>query len=135
MISGKFAISIHILTLLAKFPDDYLSSEFIASSINLNPVLVRKEIANLKKNQIVMSKEGKNGGTKLNILPSKVTLKQIFESTFEEISLGFSKNEPNPKCPVGKEINKNLSTLYTTLNDSVMKQLEATTLEEFANKF
>jgi len=135
MISGKFAISIHILTLLAKFPDDYLSSEFIASSINLNPVLVRKEIANLKKNQIVMSKEGKNGGTKLNILPSKVTLKQIFESTFEEISLGFSKNEPNPKCPVGKEINKNLSTLYTALNDSVMKQLEATTLEEFANKF
>lgn len=135
MISGKFAISIHILTLLAKFPDEYLSSEFIASSINLNPVLVRKEIANLKKNQIVMSKEGKNGGTKLNISPSKVTLKQIFESTFEEISLGFSKNEPNPKCPVGKEINKNLSTLYTTLNDSVMKQLEATTLEEFANKF
>lgn len=44
MISGKFAISIHILTLLAKFPDVYLSSEFIASSINLNPVLVRKEI-------------------------------------------------------------------------------------------
>jgi len=135
MISGKFAISIHILTLLAKFPDEYLSSEFIASSINLNPVLVRKEIANLKKNQIVMSKEGKNGGTKLNISPSRVTLKQIFESTFEEISLGFSKNEPNPKCPVGKEINQNLSTLYTTLNDSVMKQLEATTLEEFANKF
>ena len=135
MISGKFAISIHILTLLAKFPDEYLSSEFIASSINLNPVLVRKEIANLKKNQIVMSKEGKNGGTKLNISPSKVTLKQIFESTFEEISLGFSKNEPNPKCPVGKEINQNLSTLYTALNDSVMKQLEATTLEEFANKF
>lgn len=135
MISGKFAISIHILTLLAKFPDDYLSSEFIASSINLNPVLVRKEIANLKKNQIVMSKEGKNGGTKLNVSPSKVTLKQIFESTFEEISLGYSKNEPNPKCPVGREINQNLSALYTKLNDSVMKQLESTTLEEFANKF
>lgn len=135
MISGKFAISIHILTLLAKFPDDYLSSEFIASSINLNSVLVRKEIANLKKNQIVMSKEGKNGGTKLNVSPSKVTLKQIFESTFEEISLGYSKNEPNPKCPVGREINQNLSTLYTKLNDSVMKQLESTTLEEFANKF
>jgi DNA-binding IscR family transcriptional regulator len=135
MISGKFAISIHILTLLTKFPNDYLSSEFIASSINLNPVLVRKEIANLKKNQTVMSKEGKNGGTKLNVSPSKVTLKQIFESTFEEISLGYSKNEPNPKCPVGREINQNLSTLYTKLNDSVMKQLESTTLEEFANKF
>ncbi len=135
MISGKFAISIHILTLLAKFPDDYLSSEFIASSINLNPVLVRKEISNLKKNNIVTSKEGKNGGAKLNLSPSKITLKQIFESTFEEISLGFSKNEPNPKCPIGKDINQNLSALYLTLNDSVMKQLENQTLEEFANQF
>lgn len=135
MISGKFAISIHILTLLAKFPDEFLSSEFIASSINLNPVLVRKEISNLKKNTIVTSKEGKNGGAKLNLAPSKITLKQIFESTFEEISLGFSKNEPNPKCPVGKNINKNLSTLYATLNSSVMKQLENQTLEEFANQF
>lgn len=135
MISGKFAISIHILTLLAKFPDDYLSSEFIASSINLNPVLVRKEISNLKKNNIVRSKEGKNGGAKLNLSPSKITLKQIFESTFEEISLGFSKNEPNPKCPIGKDINQNLSALYLTLNDSVMKQLENQTLEEFANQF
>jgi DNA-binding IscR family transcriptional regulator len=62
MISGKFAITIHILTLLSKFPEEYLSSEFIAESMNLHPVLVRKEIANLKKNNIVESKEGKNGG-------------------------------------------------------------------------
>ena len=54
-------------------------------------------ISNLKKNNIVTSKEGKNGGAKLNLSPSKITLKQIFESTFEEISLGFSKNKPNPK--------------------------------------
>lgn len=135
MISGKFAISIHILTLLSKFPDEYLSSEFIASSVNLNPVLIRKEIGNLKKNNIVISKEGKNGGTKLNILPSKITLQQIFESTFEEITLGYSKKEPNPKCPVGKEINTNLNHLYSDLNNTIMNQLKGITLEEFAKNF
>jgi hypothetical protein len=31
MISGKFAITIHILTLLHQFPEEYLSSEFLAS--------------------------------------------------------------------------------------------------------
>ena len=135
MISGKFAISIHILTLLSKFPDEYLSSEFIASSVNLNPVLIRKEIGNLKKNNIVISKEGKNGGTKLNISPSKITLQQIFESTFEEITLGYSKKEPNPKCPVGKQMNANLDELYKDVNSTISQQLQAITLEDFSNKF
>jgi hypothetical protein len=48
MISGKFAITIHILTLMSRRPDEYLSSDYQAGCININPVLVRKEISNLK---------------------------------------------------------------------------------------
>ena len=135
MLSGKFAISIHILTLLTKFPNDYLSSEFIAGSINLNPVLVRKEIANLKAHHIVESKEGKNGGTRLAKNATDITLKEVFEMTFEAINLGFAKNEPHPDCPVGKKINQNLSLLYNDLNKKIGMQLEALTLEDFSNQF
>ena len=135
MISGKFAITIHILTLLTKFPNDYLSSEFIAGSINLNPVLVRKEIANLKSHNIVASKEGKNGGTKLSVDPGKITLKEVFEMTFETINLGYAKNQPNPDCPVGKKINQNLSALYADMNQKVSLQLEGISLEDFSNQF
>ena len=135
MISGKFAITIHILTLLTKFPNDFLSSEFIAGSINSNPVLVRKEIANLKAHHIVESKEGKNGGTKLSVDPAKITLKEIFEMTFETINLGYAKNQPNPDCPVGKKINQNLSSLYTDMNQKVSLQLEGISLEDFSNQF
>ena len=135
MLSGKFAITIHILTLLTKFPNDYLSSEFIAGSINLNPVLVRKEIANLKSHNIVESKEGKNGGTKLSVDPTKISLKEIFEMTFETINLGYAKNQPNPHCPVGKKINQNLSALYADMNQKVSLQLEEISLEDFSNQF
>lgn len=135
MISGKFAITIHILTLLTKYPNDYLSSEHIAGSINLNPVLVRKEIANLKGHHIVESKEGKNGGTKLSVDPSNITLKEIFEMTFETIGLGYAKNQPNPACPVGKKINENLSSLYADMNQKISLQLEGISLEDFSNQF
>lgn len=135
MVSGKFAITIHILTLLSKFPEDYLSSDFIAGSMNLHPVLVRKEIANLKKNNIVESKEGKNGGTKLLKSASNITLEAIFKMTFETASLGFSKNTPNPKCPVGQKINENLGDLYDTINEKISIQLSSITLEDFSNKF
>nr|WP_314896489.1 Rrf2 family transcriptional regulator [uncultured Flavobacterium sp.] len=135
MISGKFAITIHILTLLSKFPEDYLSSEFIAGSMNLHPVLVRKEIANLKKNNIVESKEGKNGGTKLLKSASNISLDAIFKMTFDTVTLGFSKNEPNPDCPVGKQINKNLENLYENINEKISFQLSGISLEDFSNKF
>jgi DNA-binding IscR family transcriptional regulator len=135
MLSGKFAISVHILTLLTKFPNDYLSSEFIAGSMNLNPVLVRKEIANLKAHHIVESKEGKNGGTKLSKTASNITLKEIFEMTFENIGLGYAKNQPNPDCPVGKKINQNLDALYVEMNQKVCEQLENISLEDFSTQF
>lgn len=135
MISGKFAITLHILTLLSKFPDEYLSSEFIAGSMNLHPVLVRKEIANLKKNNIVESKEGKNGGTKLLKPAEKINLDDIFKMTFETVSLGYSKNDPNPDCPVGKQINQKLDELYSDINQKISKQLSGISLTEFSEKF
>jgi DNA-binding IscR family transcriptional regulator len=135
MISGKFAITVHILTLLAKFPEQYLSSEFIAGSINLHPVLVRKEIANLKKNNIVDSKEGKNGGTKLLKSASTISLDAIYKMTFDTVTLGFSKNKPNPDCPVGKKINENLENLYQHLNKKISLQLSGISLEDFSSKF
>nr|WP_315183533.1 Rrf2 family transcriptional regulator [uncultured Flavobacterium sp.] len=135
MISGKFAITIHILTLLSKFPNDFLSSEFIAGSMNLHPVLVRKEIANLKKNNIVESKEGKNGGTRLLKPATTISLDTIFKMTFDTVTLGFSKNQPNPDCPVGKQINKNLENLYENINEKISLQLNGITLEDFSNQF
>ncbi|WP_281337207.1 Rrf2 family transcriptional regulator [Flavobacterium eburneipallidum] len=135
MISGKFAITVHILTLLSKFPEEYLSSEFIAGSMNMNPVLVRKEIANLKKNNIVESKEGKNGGTKLLKSASTISLEAIFKMTFDSVTLGYSKNTPNPNCPVGKKINQNLENLYDDINEKISLQLKGISLEDFSNQF
>ena len=135
MISGKFAITLHILTLLSKFPDEFLSSDFLAGSMNLHPVLIRKEIANLKKHHIVESKEGKNGGTKLLRPAENISLDDIFKLTFERVTLGYSKNDPNPDCPVGKNINKKLDELYIDINDKISKELRVISLTEFSNKF
>ena len=135
MITGKFAITTHILTLLAKFPSEFMPSDYIAGSLNIHPVLVRKEIANLKKNNLVESKEGKNGGVRLLTSPEKITLEEVFKITFDKASLGFSKNEPNPECPVGKKINHNLDELYNNLNQTISKQLQQVTLAEFVENF
>jgi len=135
MRSGKFAITLHILTLLAKAPDEFLSSEYLAGSMNINAVLVRKEVANLKKHNMVESREGKYGGTKLLKPAHEITLKDIFCITFDSVNLGYSKNNPNPKCPVGKNINQNLDILYKDINQNISGQLEKISLLDFTKDF
>lgn len=135
MISGKFAITLHILSLLSKFPGEFLSSEFLASSMNLHPVLVRKEIANLKKNHIVESKEGKNGGTRLLKPAEDISMDIIFKLTHESVHFGYSKNDPNPNCPIGRQINKKLDDLYDGINSKISSDLEKISLLDFVNRF
>lgn len=136
MIKSKFAIATHIMTLLANEPDDYLSSSYISGSLNINPVLVRKELSELKKMNLIQSKEGKGGGVKLLKSAINIKLSEIFSAAKgNEFILGFSKNEPNPKCPIGKNINKNLTKLYSEIDSKIESILENITLEDFKNQF
>ncbi|MFM2368109.1 MAG: hypothetical protein RL619_405, partial [Bacteroidota bacterium] len=54
---------------------------------------------------------------------------------FDTVTLGFSKNAPNPNCLVGKKINENLEHLYENINEKISLQLSCISLEDFSNKF
>ncbi|MFD2570346.1 RrF2 family transcriptional regulator [Spirosoma soli] len=133
--NGRFTISLHILTLLDKLSSEWLTSDVIAGSININPVLVRKEISNLRKHGLVISREGKNGGSMLAKPASQISLSAVFEATRQGAFLGAAKNNPNPNCAVGKQINQHLNTLYSEVEDALIQKLGATTLEDFSQKF
>lgn len=133
--TGRFAISMHILTLLAKANGEWLTSEFIASSININPVLVRKEIVNLRNKGLVMSREGKNGGSMLAKSADQIRVSDIFLATQQGAFLGTSRKSPNPDCPVGRQINQHLNGLYQEAEEALVQKLGDTTLEAFSRRF
>lgn len=135
MTGSQFPIAIHILTLLATTDQEWLSSEYIAGSININPVLVRKEIGNLRKFGLVNSKAGKNGGTRLAKKASDICLGDIYHATRPVQLLGQLKNEPNPDCPVGRQINQHLQKLYRDAEEALVLNLEKTSLKDFCQQF
>ena len=112
MNNTRFAINLHILTLLAKAKGELLSSEYIASSININPAIVRKEIMNLKKFGLVKSKSGKFGGSYLARPAETIRLSEVYQAVSQSPLLGQKRNNLNADCPVGREINKHLDVLY-----------------------
>jgi Rrf2 family protein len=135
MNNSRFPISLHILTLLDQMNGQYVNSDLIAGSININPVLVRKEIINLRKHGFVESREGKGGGTTLARKSADINLADVYLAVKDKSFLGESKNQPNPKCPVGRQINTHLKDLYQEVEDALLKSLGNQTLADFAAKF
>jgi Rrf2 family protein len=134
MNNGRFATALHILTLLARQEQELLSSEYIAGSININPVLVRKEISNLRNHGLIQSREGKNGGSSLAKPAAKILLSDIYKAVRQMALLGRS-NDPNPNCPVGKNINTHIQNLYEEAEDALTRKLGTLTLADFTNRF
>jgi Rrf2 family protein len=125
----------HILTLLAKANGEWITSDFIAGSININPVLVRKELINLRNNGLVISREGKNGGSLLAKPAQQIRVSDVFLATRQGAFLGTSRNSPNPNCPVGKQINQHLDSLYREAEEALVQKLGDSTLDDFTQRF
>lgn len=52
-ISSRFTIAIHMLACMETFKDDYkITSDFLASSINVNSVIIRKILLQLKGDRL-----------------------------------------------------------------------------------
>ncbi|MET3980627.1 Rrf2 family protein [Mucilaginibacter sp. UYP25] len=132
--NGRFPIAMHIMTLLCA-SDEVLSSDYMAGSINVNPVLVRKELSNLIKHQLISSQQGKNGGYKLSKAGTAISLASIYEAVKPDAILGQAKNQPNPACPIGKQINTHLKDLDNEIEQTMLNKLGNTNLAEFCKKF
>lgn len=135
MIDGRFAISVHILALLEMSKGELCSSEYLAGSININPVLVRKELGNLRRHGLVESREGKNGGSTLARPASQILLSDVYKAVRQDFILGKAKNMPNPECIVGRQINDHLGSVYADAEQALLRSLGRTTLAQFYKKF
>lgn len=129
----QFATAIHIVTLLA-VTQGYLSSAYIAGSININAAMVRKSLGILHAQGLVETKEGKGGGASLAKPADRILLADIYRAVNTAPLLGRV-NSPNPACPVGKQINNKLLTLYKQADEALIHKLGTITLADFCKKF
>ncbi|KFF73741.1 Rrf2 family transcriptional regulator [Chryseobacterium sp. P1-3] len=135
MNNTRFATAVHIMTLLAKSPQEWLTSDWIAGSINVNPVIVRKEISVLREAGLIISRQGKEGGSQLARSADLISISEIYKAVKNTEVLGKKNQNPNPACSVGKEINAHLNTLFEETDQLVVNFLGNKSLQEFADQF
>ena len=102
--SSRLPIAVHTLLVIEVFKDQYkITSDFIAGSVGVNPVIIRNILGQLKSAGLVEVAAG-IGGANLTKSPKDITLLDIFHAVEVDEDLFHLHENPNPNCLVGKNI-------------------------------
>ncbi len=130
-ISSRFTIAIHILTAIDTFQNDYkVTSDFLAGSINVNPVIIRRTMQALKGAGLIEVKRG-TGGMAIAKPLNEITLLDIFNAVepLENGQLFHFHDNPNTACPVGRNIHAGLDDKLFSIQSAMEEKMKGITLE------
>ena len=130
--SSRTAIAVHILLAIQVFEGQYkTTSAFLSGSLNVNPVIIRNTLGQLKSAGIVKVKAGE-GGASLARAAEEITLLDIFRAVEKEESLFHYHEAPNPRCPVGRNIRAVLDDKLGMIESEMFERMRSVTLEEMS---
>jgi Rrf2 family protein len=115
--TSRFTMALHALGMIAwegeRSPGQPVTSETLARSINTNPVVVRRVLADLRRAGLVETRRGVGGGVVLAKPASRISLRLVWEALEgREQLFGRHPSGPNPRCPVGCCVADYLEELY-----------------------
>ncbi|WP_314720427.1 Rrf2 family transcriptional regulator [Parvimonas micra] len=130
-ISSRFTIALHIFTCVDTFKDEYkITSDFLAGSINTNPVIIRKILTQLKNAGLITVARGTGG-----IIPTRDLKEITFYDVYEAIEpvengdlFNFHSN-PNPQCPVGRNIHNLLDDKLKNIQLAMENEMKKYTID------
>jgi Rrf2 family protein len=129
----RFAMATHIMAILALKGDGPTTSEYMAGSINTNPVVVRRLIASLGKAGLVHAQRGAAGGVMLAREPERIRLWDIHEAVEANESFAVHQH-PNEACPVGRKIQLVLADVRSRTEEALRAELSHITLAEIVGE-
>ncbi len=131
-ISSRFTLAVHIFACIDVFKDDYkVTSDFLAGSTNVNPVIVRKILGQLKAAGLVEVARG-SGGASIPKPLSEISFLDIYNAVecVENGELFHFHENPNTDCPVGRNIHAVLDDKLMRVQKAMETELSSVTLED-----
>lgn len=131
-ISSRFTIAVHVLICIETFKNDHkVTSDFLASSVNINPVVIRRLLQQLKKAELITVKRG-SGGADIEKPLEEITLLDVYNAVecVEDGELFHFHENPNPLCPVGKNIHALLDVRLQEIQKAMEKEMESVSIQD-----
>ena len=130
-ISTRFTMAVHVLVAIGHFEGQRATSTFLAKSVNANPVVIRRILSQLRDAGIIEVKRGTGGASVLKPL-GEITFLDVYRAVecIEENTLFHFHENPNPACPVGKNIHNILDDKLLRVQQAMERELASITLAD-----
>ena len=132
-ISSRFTIATHMLIIIAtKSQESKVTSDFLAASVGVNPVIIRKILSQLKKAELISVARG-TGGTEIIKDLQEISLFDVYQAVEclgKSGKLFSFHDNPNPNCPVGANIHEVLDQKLLDIQLAMENQLRQTSLAQ-----
>lgn len=121
--NSDFNVAVHALVFL-NHKGCVLSSEELADNICTNAARVRKVTAKLKKAHLLATKEGSEGGCRLDADPKTVTLDQVAQALdVRFVETGWHSGKRDCDCLISASMGPTMDALLEDLNRRCMERL------------
>lgn len=131
-ISSRFTLAIHMLACMDTFQkENKVTSEFLAGSTNVNPVIVRRILGQLKGAGLVSVVRG-SGGASIAKPLREITFLDIYRAVecVENGELFHFHENPSTVCPVGRNIHLVLDEKLMRVQQAMEKEMASITMED-----
>jgi Rrf2 family protein len=129
--SCRFAFAVHILAVLARQRTvGRACSDKLASSVNTNPVVIRRLLSQLRTAGLVVTQKGSSGGAMLCCPPETIALDRVYRAVETKPSFGTHRQKPNQRCPVGAGIERVLGEVFSSAQSALESELARRTLAD-----
>jgi Rrf2 family protein len=132
--NSRFAVAVHVLSLMAWAGEEPLKSEQVAESVNTNPVVIRRMLLDLAQAGLVVSQTGSMGGSRLTTDPAKTTLLDIYQALECGGVFSLHRQPPSRDCPVGVNIETVLGEVLQEVDSAVEKVLKNITIDDVVQR-
>lgn len=131
-ISSRFTLAIHIFACIDTFGNEYkVTSDFLAGSTNVNPVIIRKILGQLKGAGLIKVARGTGGTTAAKPL-DEITFLDVYHAVecAPNGKLFHFHENPSLDCPVGRNIHHILDDKILRVQNALEKELASITLAD-----
>lgn len=131
-ISSRFTLAVHIFACIDTFKEEYkVTSDFLAGSTNVNPVIIRKILSQLKAAGLVNVARG-SGGASIAKPLCEITFLDIYNAVecVEHGELFHFHENPSTSCPIGRNIHMILDDKLIQVQKAMENELASITLED-----
>ena len=132
--TSEFAVAVHALVFL-NHKGETLPSESLAENVCTNPARIRKVMAKLKREKIVGTKEGLNGGYMMIRSAADISLRQICEALEAEVvTSSWHSGSSDMKCLVASGMAGIMDEIYDKMNGQCKEILGSITIQDIDNR-